>query len=436
MAQVSTVTRKPGPVPDAGVIEDARRRQHRHRGAAAVIALAAVLGGWLALGGAGSGGGDGTARVGWPSTPAGGLGTRSAPALASRALPRSVDYFTVESYGSASLLVSGVENSGTDCVWTLVAARTLRVTGSFRRSCALPALAAEPVVPVNVERPNLTSIVRVARPNQNAKRVHLGPVVMVHNEVSDTHLEWTYGAGLLWIYDVAAIDPRAAARPQGRRNPHGEVVEVSLATGRVVRVVRTPGRLDRPFAVADDDGLWLVPSPETGVSGGGAAPSYLLVPGARSVRVVHRAGYAAAWAIASGHTLWEDLLSWHGRGAPRQELWRLDGASGAAHNLGRLEDAAREFVPAPAPSGTLWTLRAITDPATNNTCTRQQVVAINAANAASSVVATVRRPNDDCFPVPWNQPLGGSGAGQLFTAGAFFYLDSQQSGTTLHRVRP
>jgi hypothetical protein len=334
------------------------------------------------------------------------------------------------------LLVSGVANSGTDCVWTLVAVRTLRVTGSFRRSCALPALAAEPFVPVNVERANLTSIVRVARPNRNPKRVILGPVVMVHNEVSDTHLEWAYGAGLLWIYDVAAIDPGVAARPQGRRNPHAEVVEVSLATGRIVRVVPTPARLGRPFAVADDDGLWLVPSPETGVSGAGAAPTYLLVPGARSLRVVHRAGYAAAWAIASGHALWEDLLSSHGRGAPDQELWRLDGASGADVNVGRLEDAARQFVPAAAPGGTLWMLRTITDAGTNNSCTRQQVVAINAASAASSVVATLRRPHDNCFPVPWNQPLGGSGSGQLFTAGAFFYLDSQQSGTTLYRVRP
>ena len=62
-------------------------------------------------------------------------------------------------------------------------------------------------MPVNVERQNLTSTVRVARPNRDPHRVVLGPVVMVHNEVSDTHLEWAYGAGLLWIYDVAAIAP-------------------------------------------------------------------------------------------------------------------------------------------------------------------------------------------------------------------------------------
>src|SRR5271155_3104789 len=114
---MSTVTRKPGPVPDAGVIVDARRRQRRYRGAAALIALAAAaLCGWLALGGAGGGGGPGGARAGQRSTPAGAVGTRGAPAVASRALPPSVDYFTVESYGGATLLLSGVENSGEGCV--------------------------------------------------------------------------------------------------------------------------------------------------------------------------------------------------------------------------------------------------------------------------------------------------------------------------------
>ena len=437
VAQVATVTRKPDPVPDAGVIDDARSRQRRHRGAAALIALAAAaLGAWLAFGGAGGGRVIGAARAGRPSTPAGALGTRSAPEVAARALPTSVDYFTVEPYGGTMLLLSGVENSGENCVWTLVSTRTLRVAASLRRSCAAPAVATQPLVPVNVERPNLTSTVRVARPDRNPNRVVLGPVVMVHNEVSDTALEWAYGAGLLWIYDVAAINPSAAARHQGRRNPYAEVVEVSLATGRVVRVVRTP-RLGRPFAVADDDGLWLVPSTETGVSpGAGGGRTYLLAPGARSLRVIHRAGYAAAWVLASGHTLWEDVLSWHGGGAPRQELWRLDGASGVAHAVGRLRAAAREYVPSLAPGGTLWTLHSITDPGTSNSCSRQEVVAIDGASAMSRVVTTLQRPLDDCFPVPWNQPFGGSGSGQLFTAGAFFFLDSEQSGTTLDRVRP
>jgi hypothetical protein len=126
----------------------------------------------------------------------------------------------------------------------------------------------------------------------------------------------------------------------------------------------------------------------------------------------------------------------HGRGAPRQQLWRLDGASGAAHAEGRLGDAAREYVPALAPGGTLWTVHSITDPGTSNSCSRQRVVAIDGASAASRVVAMLLRPLDDCFPVPWNQPFGGAGSGQLFTAGAFFFLDSEQPGTTLDRVRP
>ena len=430
---MSTVTRKAGPVPDGGVIDDARRRQRRHRGAAALIALAvAALCEWLALGGGGGGRGAGAARAGQRSTPAGAVDTRKAPAVALRALPPSVDYFTVEAYGSATLLLTGVDGSGEDCVWTLVSARTLRVAASVRRSCAAPAIATEPVVPVSVERPNLTSTVRVARPNRNPRRVVLGPVVMVHNEVSDTSLEWAYGAGLLWIYDVAAIDPSAAALHQGRRPTHAEVVEVSLSSGRVVRTVATR-QLYRPFVLADADGLWIVPSPETGIAG--PAPIYLLAPGASAPRVVLRAGDNASWALASGHTLWEDVQSFGSHGTVRQDLLRLDDTGGTARRIGTV--AAVSNQPALQPgSETLWTLNSITDPGTNNTCTRQQVVAIDAANGRFRVVRTLQLPLAPCEPVPWNQPFGDAGSGQLFTAGSFFFLDSEQSRTTLYRVRP
>jgi hypothetical protein len=425
--------RKPARVPDADVVNDARSRQRRHRGAAALTALtAAALGGWLALGGAGGGRGIGAAHTGQPSTPAGALGTRNAPAIASRVLAPSVDYFTVERYGNAMLLLSGVDSSGADCVWTLVSARTLRVTASFRRSCAAPAVAAEPLVPVNVERPNMTSTVRVARPNPDPRRVVLGPVVMVHDEVSDTHLEWAYGAGLMWIYDVAAIDPSAAALHQSRRATRAEIVEVSLADGRVVRTVVTR-QLDRPFLLAGADGLWIVPSPETGVAA--PAPTYLLAPGASVPRVVLRAGDHASWALVSGHTLWEDILTFGPHAKVREELWRLDGAGGTARRVGPV--AAVTNQPAfQSGSDTLWTLNSITDPGTNNTCTRQQVVAIDAANGRSHTVRTLELPLAPCEPVPWNQPFGGAGSGQQFAAGAFFFLDSEQSQTTLYRVRP
>jgi hypothetical protein len=285
---------------------------------------------------------------------------------------------------------------------------------------------------VEVEHQNLTSSVRVARPNRDPRRVILGPVVMLHSEVSDTHLEWTYGAGLLWIYDVAAVNRAAAALHQGRRDPYAEVVEVSLASGRVVRVVRTP-LLYRPYLVGDDDGLWIVPSPET--SGGSPSATYLLAPGAGALRVVHRFGDAAIWAVASGHTLWEDVRDLRGR-TLRQELWRLDGASGAARRIGPLGGVAGALPVLAAATGTFWTLNSLTDPGTNNTCTRQQVVAISGANGHSQVVARLDLPLDPCEPVPFSQPFGGVGEGETFADGAFYFLDAEQSGTTLYRVGP
>ena len=170
---------------------------------------------WLGFSGGGGGSGPDSGRGGHQPTPLGVPTAQGPPVITSTALRSSQGFFTIEPYGR-SLLLSGYDNNGNDCVWMLVAPRTLDVRETFRASCSAPALATESFVPVEVEHQNLTSSVRVARPNRDPRRVTRGPVVMLHSEVSDTHLEWAYGAGLLWMYDVAAINRAAAARHQGR----------------------------------------------------------------------------------------------------------------------------------------------------------------------------------------------------------------------------
>jgi hypothetical protein len=428
-----TVTTRP-PAPGAGVIEDARARQRSHRRAVATVALAAIaVAAWLGFSGGGGGAGRPAGRGERPSTPLGAPAARGPVRIATRALPRSVSFFTIERDGRL-LLLSGSEDSGDTCVWVLLAPRTLRTVATLRSSCATPATAAEPFVPLDVEHRDLTATVYVARPDRDPRRVVRGPALMRHSEVSDTHLAYAYGAGLLWIYDVAALAPGAAARHQARRNPHAEVVEVSLRTGRPVRTVRMP-QLSRPFVIADADGLWIVPSPET--AGAGPSSTYLLAPGAGAPRVVRRFGDAAVWAVASGHTLWEAVRSLRA-GVLRETLWRLEGARGAARRLGPVGELTADPT-FESGTRTLWALDSPSDPGSINTCTRQQVVAIDGASGAERVVARPVLPGSPCFPVPTNQPYGGSGLGEAFAFGAFYFIDAGPFGSgaaTLYRVRP
>ncbi|MGH2850906.1 MAG: hypothetical protein ACRDLP_09840 [Solirubrobacteraceae bacterium] len=417
------------------MIDDARARQRAHRRAGAVVVLAVLaIGLWLGFSGGGGGASGGAARAGRPPTPLGGVAAQGPPTITTSALPRSVYFSTIEPYGR-SLLLSGSGSSGEECFWVLVAPRTLRVRETLRSSCATPAIAAQRFVPLDIEHPDLTASVRIARPNRDPRRIMLGPAIMRHNEVSDTHLEWAYGDGLLWIYDVAALDPGAAALHQGRRDPHAEVVEVSLRSGRVVRTVRTP-RLYRPYVLADTDGLWIAPSPET--SGGSPSSTYLLAPGSGSPRVVYRAQDASIWVVASGQALWEDVRTLHQR-TLGQTLWQLDGASGAARRVGSIDGLAGGSLPVlETGTRTLWTLNSITDRGTNNTCTHQQVIAIDGASGARRVVARFDIPLSPCEPVPYNQPFGGGGSGEVFADGAFYFLDAGEYGgaATLYRVSP
>jgi hypothetical protein len=284
-------------------------------------------------------------------------GAVATPVVSELPLPSRASFYTVEASGSR-LVLSGSDATGNGCDWLVVDAHTLRVGASRGGSCEQPGLAPESVVPVQFYRPqgNQTSV-RIARPTSGAQRAHYGPVVMRFPEISDTRLEWVYGPSLLWLYDVATT--RGA-----------EVVEISTATGRVVRTVLMP-KLVRPLLAADADGLWIAASVETAL--GAPAATYRLALGAGAPLLVHRGGYAALWLAASGHRVWEDVASMPHPSTVRQEIWRFDGPSASARALASANTLKTETTPAMEPgSAALWTVSSGPFQAGYNSCAGQR----------------------------------------------------------------
>ena len=410
--------------PDAGVIADARARQRRQWQAALVMLTVALSVAALLGFGGGHGEGPRTARASDSGRPAGALTEQTAPAVSAEALPSSYGFYAIEPYRSG-LLLSWTNGNGA-CAW-LVVTLPARNGPLLHASCETPEIAAHPFVPVQFENQTMTTSVRIARPSRDPKRVSYGPVVMRYATVSDTHLEWVYGPGRLWLYDVAVRGGAAA-------HARAEVVEVSLSDGHVVRTVPMP-MLYRPVLAADDDGLWIAPSPETGEAA--PAPTYLLAPGATAPRVVHRSGDAAIWLLAAGHTLWEDIRTFRpGMSNPRQELWRLDGPHGTAHALAGIDNLVGNLPALQRVTHALWTLNSVPENGNFIHCTRQQIISINGTDGRQTVVTTLQIPLDPCYPVLSFEAPGGGG--QAFTDGAFYYLSSPPTtrATTLYRIRP
>ena len=347
------------------------------------------------------------------------VGSVRTPAVSTLRLPSSAAFYAVEPLGGR-VLISGSDIQGDSCAWLVVGPRHLRVQSSVHANCERPPIAAHPVVPVQFYGKTSNRVsVRIAHPESPPNRVSYGPVVMTFPDVSDTHLEWTYGPGSLWLYDVATR--------------HGaEVVDVSTATGRIVRTVPIP-RLDRPLLAANADGLWIASSPETGA--GTPAPIYHLAPGARQPVVSHRGGYATVWIVASGHTVWADIASMTPPSTTvRQQIWRLVGPSATAHALASADSLNSSATPVLQPgSAALWTISNVPYRDSAGTdygnCPQQQLVRIDAHTGRQAVTRTLYGLDQSCLPVQ----------SQAFANGDFYFLSpyiNLSTPTTLYRLRP
>ena len=342
-----------------------------------------------------------------------------AAAVSSVLLPAGVSFGGIESV-RGGLLVSGYEATGQDCRWLVVDPVWLRVRSSLQANCSRPPIAAESVVPIEfpIKGTNSDNL-RIARPSRDGRRFSLGPVVMTYASVSNTHLEWTYGPGTLWVYDVAT-----------RHGP--EVLDVSTATGRVVRAVRMPS-LSEPLLAADADGLWIAASPETGA--GAPAPIYQLGLTATAPRIELRGGYATLWLVAAGHTAWADIgtLPHHGSASTpvRQQIWRFDGTATAARDLASATGLnAYPNSPVLQPgSQALWAISLVPNHGDYRMCLHAQLVRIDAHTGRQTVTRTISIVDQSCLPVQ----------GQAFVHGAFYFLSpyiNDTLRTTLYRLQP
>lgn len=85
--------------------------------------------------------------------------------------------------------------------------------------------------------------VRIGVRDRGTNAVHVGPVVMAINALSDTRLVAAYGPGSMWLY--------AAITTQGPL-----ALRIADATGAVVQSVRMP-ELSHAVGIADHSGLWI-----------------------------------------------------------------------------------------------------------------------------------------------------------------------------------
>src|SRR5665213_2536152 len=122
-----------------------------------------------------------------------------------------------------------------------------------------------------------------------------------------------YGGGFLWIFD--ALAPKGA-----------EVLRVSETTGVVLSRIPMP-QMSRVLLAADDEGLWVARSQESGWNGAQPGPLYFVGVHATHPIVVPTSPSPSGedyleWLTAAGHTAWADVVSGGMTGVNRFETFK------------------------------------------------------------------------------------------------------------------
>lgn len=216
-----------------------------------------------------------------------------------------IQWWSVAPAGN-SVLVTGSPPTGASCEFFVIAERTWRGRGPYRRACSRPPVPTGTVVPVVGSERNLFHVPLTVS----------GRVVMRFEDASDTRPQYASYGGSLWIYDVATT---AGA----------EALRLDAHTGKLLQRTAMP-EVYRPVMVANGDGLWLDPATNGGIAGAPGAWVLHVAFGASKPTVVHRGGRAALWMAAAAHTVWFEQIA----GTDSISIWRIDG-NGEARLLSR-----------------------------------------------------------------------------------------------------
>lgn len=237
------------------------------------------------------------------------------PAAAAPVQVLSAQYPANLQFGSVTAGPEGLQLSGTatiagdtgvDCLTAQVDPMTLVLSHIVEPRCDDPRTSGEPFMEVSQPRPGgLSDDLRIAGLAPATGDIALGPVIASYEDASDTHLESVVGGGSLWLY---------LAAPLGLPN-NSEAIEVSEATGQVLGRALLPWVLTRPVIAADDEGLFISPSIESGLSRAGTKSGvtiFRVAPGAKTAQPFYRAGgvgqgVVANWMVGDGSSLWAEV---------------------------------------------------------------------------------------------------------------------------------
>jgi hypothetical protein len=300
------------PVPEIEVlIKQARRRQRRRQARVAAMLLALVgfgLGIGFGFFGNGGGGGRPTERAG----DAGAGGASSATNLATARVIASASFATARyelSVQRGKIAVTHASGwPGLAC--RLLSARTLRMVAVDRR-CAVPSNLPRGIV---VDDRALGDEIKVRVRNPATGKTKRSPTLMTLQNWNWAHSGAVQGDGAYWIYELG---------PFGHRS---SLIEVSASAGKVVERFSVPAGED-PFMAVDADGFWITQSGYGGSSCARSCTLWHVAPGSDRLVAQRSLGARTQWLIASGHSIYADVLASVRHHGFTQTIWRLAGGA-------------------------------------------------------------------------------------------------------------
>jgi hypothetical protein len=233
----------------------------------------------------------------------------SARVLASARLPPYTYTLAVQD-GRIAVVATAYE--GGACETRLLDPRTLRVD-SIIRGCNTAASTPSSRTKLVVDDRPSGDAIRVATTNPVTQRVTVGPTLMTLTNWDWAHSAVAVGDGELWIYGLSGYESAST------------LLEVSVKGGTLVHRFAVPAGPD-PFIVLDADGFWISQSAWGGGSCTPLCTLWHVAPGSNGLVAVRTLGVSTQWLMASGRSIYADVLTRVPAVGFTQTIWRLDGS--------------------------------------------------------------------------------------------------------------